>query len=444
MISYLLVILFLLFSCWLSYIVFKKDILSPAFITSAVFMMGVVFSCIGISYWNDKTKLSFETISVLIFGVLFFVIGSVIASQLKKKLVIKKNQQKMNYNFKEFSFFTLIVICVCFLFVLIMALHKIKFMCSALGFNSRNFSELLSFYRHNLLNNNFSSKGIEIGFFIKQSLKFISVLNGFLFYNLIVTFSRKKREKKYYILNLTAIILCFIISFFTNGGRTILLHYIVADMIIFIIYKRNNDLKSQKVNKLKVMKALVILFIIFYFGQYLVGRSVDVSPISYISFYFGCPISSLEHYFTDNMKISGLFGGQTFAGIYFILNKLKFVDSSLLYSDQWVYYGSGLGSNVYSSLKCYYNDFGIIGIILLQFIFGFLWSKFYENCKESKDNFGLFLYSYYFYILIEQLRAEQFYSLINTSTIIIIIMTYFVYKLMFKKGEKNEKIIGKV
>ena len=437
--NYLILILFLLFLCWFSYVYYKKDILSPAFLTSIVFTMGVVFSFIGIFYWNDKTNLSIETVFIIIFGVLFFIVGSVTSSQFKKRIVIKRKQKRLNLKFKEFSFLSLMVIFIYFLFVFIITLHKIKFMCSALGFNSENFSELLSFYRHNLLNNNFSSEGIEIGFAIKQSLKLVSVLNGFLFYNLIVTIGSKKRKKEYYALNLIVIILCFLISFFTNGGRTILLHYILADMFIFIIYKKNSDIKFQKINKLKAMKVLVILFIIFYFGQYLVGRSVNVSPISYISFYFGCPISSLEHYFTDDMRTAGLFGGQTFAGIYFILNKLKFVDFSLLYSDQWVYYGFGLGSNVYSSLKCYYNDFGVIGVILFQFIFGFLWSRFYENSKKSKVNFELFLYSYYFYILIEQLRAEQFYSLINTSTIVIIIMTYFIYKLMFKREYKNEK-----
>ena len=50
---------------------------------------------------------------------------------------------------------------------------------------------------------------------------------------------------------------------------------------------------------------------------------------------------------------------------------------------------------------------------------------------------GYIIYFNYFYILIEQIRDEQFYSLINVSTIANVVITIAIYYILIKIQEKR-------
>ena len=100
-------------------------------------------------------------------------------------------------------------------------------------------------------------------------------------------------------------------------------------------------------------------------------------------------------------------------------------------------------SNVYTSLKAYYFDFGCFGIFVLQFIFGLVSTLYYNYAKNCKNVLPLVIYFYYICIFIEQIRAEQFFGLISSTTISNLLILLVMYYFLYKYSKKDYKILKK-
>lgn len=121
------------------------------------------------------------------------------------------------------------------------------------------------------------------------------------------------------------------------------------------------------------------------------------------------------------------------------MNKLHIINYTRNTAYGWQVFANGAGSNVYTDFRAYYFDFGILGLCLCQFLFVFLFSEFYKI--KEKNDFYMLLYTYYFYILIEQIRAEQFFAIISSTTFAYLIL-FFVISKIFTDSE-GERISEK-
>ncbi|MDO5480780.1 MAG: oligosaccharide repeat unit polymerase [Candidatus Saccharibacteria bacterium] len=130
------------------------------------------------------------------------------------------------------------------------------------------------------------------------------------------------------------------------------------------------------------------------------------------------------------------FGAETFRGIYQSLNRYHITDKKIVNTHEWTRIGSS--SNVYTALRVYFADFGIFGVLLLEFVFGFFWTISYLLTKNSKNLLLLLIYANYFHILIDQVRDDLFYYNMNTSTLSYFIIFTILYFLVTKFFIKND------
>lgn len=70
--SYFILLISLLAICIISYVLFKRDILSPSLITAGMFLFSTLMSIWGLMSWNTESHLEPKTILVILVGVLAF------------------------------------------------------------------------------------------------------------------------------------------------------------------------------------------------------------------------------------------------------------------------------------------------------------------------------------------------------------------------------------
>lgn len=416
----------------------EKDIFSPLFLSLLAFLGAFVLALIGTFSWNTQKEMSMQLVLIFLIGILSFTVGAQIAQRISNKKKIVKNIKTKEIKIEKWK---VVISSIFIISTIILMVLEIKRICSFFGYNSNNISNLLSFYRSKsiLYSNQISAKTADISFIVKQMHK-ASVVIGVLF---IYAFCNNFfMEKKNYFLTIP-IILSMMESLLTSG-RSLFMKLIIIFLLCFLFFK----IKKDKTIKTKTIiyggVTIISILLLFYIMLPLLGRSTNISFIKYISFYFSCGIPSFDMFLAKMPPHLGYIGEETFTGLYLFLNKFHIVNFTRIASYGWETIG-GMHSNIYTSLKAYYFDFGYLGVCILQLLFGFLATLYYNFSKSNKNIIFLVIYFYYIYIFIEQIRAEQFYYLISSTTISHLLIIIVMYYLLYKFNKKNNKeLISKI
>lgn len=416
----------------------EKDIFSPLFLSLLTFLGGLALALVGTFTWNTQKEMSIQLVLIFLIAILSFTIGAQIAQRISNKKKISKNIRNKEIKIEKWK---IIVSSIFIVTTIVLMIVEIKRICHYFGYNSNNISSLLSYYRSKsiLYSNEISSKTADINFIIKQMHK-TSVVIGVLF---IYAFCNNFFMKKKNYLLLIPIVLSMSESLLTSG-RSLFMKLIIIFLLCFLYFKIKKDKQINKKTIIYGGLSIAAMLLIFYIMLPLLGRSTDISFIKYITFYFSCGIPSFDLFLAKIPEHAGYIGEETFTGFYLLLNKFHIVNFTRIASYGWETIG-GMHSNIYTSLKAYYFDFGYLGVCILQLLFGFLATLYYNFSKSNKNIIFFVIYFYYIYIFIEQIRAEQFYGLLSSTTIshllIIIVMYYLIYK--FNK-KNNKELISKV
>ena len=74
------------------------------------------------------------------------------------------------------------------------------------------------------------------------------------------------------------------------------------------------------------------------------------------------------------------------------------------------------------------QDFGVIGVIICQFLFGVTFSFFYLLAKNDGKGIWLIFFGVYSYMLIDQVRDELFFTtFVHINLFINIVLIFMVY-----------------
>ena len=88
---------------------------------------------------------------------------------------------------------------------------------------------------------------------------------------------------------------------------------------------------------------------------------------------------------------------------------------------------NGISGNVYTAIRRYHQDLGIVGLYGLMFFLGFFYAFFYLLVNK-RSCFGLLLYAYIIAPIVEISIEERFFmSILTHSKIPIIILLYLGY-----------------
>ena len=445
---YVLLILLITVLFIITYKIFNKDLLSPSNISILMFLLSTLLAYIGTFSWNNVSDISFKLVFIIIIGLIAFVLGEFITRKFFHN--DKENIQKLKMKVIKIKKWKIIITVIFTIITGIFLILEIKRICSFYGFNSNSIPKLLAFYRTktDLFSTDLVKDGIKINFLVSQMKKVCEVLCiifGYIFVNNVILKDKLKNNIGYLIILFLNLLICF-----TNSGRSIFMHMLVGILMIYIIlyYLKNHNKDIKKINKkvfIIALVALILALILFCLVIPLVGRKIKVNYFDYIGFYLGAPIPSFN-IFLNKMPIHDSFiGSETFHNLYALLNRLHIVKYVEIGSHNWVKFNYSLRSNIYSSLRCYFYDFGYLGVFLCQFIFGIIYSKFYLKAKNANNVPLLILYGYFSYVLIDQIRDNQFYGLISFATVarifLIYVLYYFYLKFDFKTWRDDLKNI---
>lgn len=418
--------------CGISLGIFKlyKDFLSPSFLYGIAMLASVLCAIIGLLFWNNQTNLQFKAIMIVILAVLSFALGEfIVRTFFKKQKIFKLKKEKLKVKeivVKKYiialEIIFVIATCIWFYF-------DIKRIAKIGGYSGNNLFKIAYYYRKmtTLVTTELLENGQALNVIVSQMKKMCYILgyiNIFVLVNNIILNFKKNYT------NITSLIILIGVFFLVllNGGRMQYFVYILSAlfMAIFILTQQKKINIGDILKKYwkKMLIGGIGLCLAFYLILPLSGRKLDNNIISYLSFYFGAPVPSLNYYLNEEKEENIVWGQETFQGLQSLFYKLKLSNYIAPVTTEWVNFQNKSSqkvytSNIFTAAKRYYNDFGFMGVILCSMLVGIVFTGIYLLLNHKPKIFLLILYSMYYYMIIDQVRDDLFYaSFININLVI--------------------------
>lgn len=410
----------------------KKDVTTPSVISIAVYLISSMFFAINANKW--AIHLNISTILLIISALVIFFTGTKI--HLTKKTVASKTDGKIEKNDNYYYKVPKRIIVLLFLFNCIAAFFIYKrAMQIAASYSTSSY--MLANIRSALADS--VSWGIGISVF-RESMYAIGYTCLCVFMINCVPQFKIRVKKNIYIL--LPVLPMFVAMFFSTGRTGFIRAFVVVFSAGLLKYTYFYKIHIGKFVKIGGAVFVILLIVFVQLGK-ATGKSQIFAPFDMLSVYIGSSIGALNEYMKKPESFSTVFAGETLYGIRALL---KIINSKIVSTEvalPFTYVKGGYNTNVYTSLRRYINDFGILGMFIIQFFKGVLYGSWSYNLKKYK-NVGLFfiLYSYFIYDIFMQSIEENFLrEFLTIAQIFILVVFVFVYNICIKPYKSTEKLV---
>lgn len=425
---YIILLMILIILALISFLLNKKDITSPSFISCVAYILCTLCSMLGCFSWNNIT-ISWKLIGIVVVGLFSFIIGEIIVRKVYAKN--RKDDTQINNDIIKIEKWKIIFSIFIIIIEIVLMFLEIKRIAVSAGFDeNNNILKMFSFYRNKsqLFSTELVNNGLKINFIVSQINKLCNVLGMVYIYVFLKNIINKDRIKNNVIYVVPVLLSCILALM--SGSRTQIIKYVVATFMMgFILYNQKSSFRKLFKRLITISSCLIIIILpLFYVTLPLLGREQDKDFFTYITFYLGASIPSFENYLNNPPPKGELFGEESLRGINSFLNKIGIIDKNTPVSREWTNFPGRNHSNVYTAFRRYMQDFGITGVIICQFLFGVTFSFFYLLAKSDRKGIWLIFYGLYSYMLIDQVRDELFFTtFVHINLFINIILIFFVY-----------------
>lgn len=422
----------------MAYVVEEKDILSPFVISVAMFLISSLVALIYLNKW--QFSLSYTTVVVIVTAILVFGMGNCFAEKVCKSLFSENQKSIRKLERVDINIFITCIFTVAMLVFLYKAINEIYAVSISAG-NPGGYREMLTYARRRVIATDYHRSRV-LNYILVMSQAIVYIYGWALVKN-IVSKKFKKKDILY--------VIPIVIAFFTYAIGTVKRGFVIEWFAyFFVLYFLMQGKKNQwkPLNALKIVAlgtaVLVLFLIMFAIMGVVAGRFGNTSIIDTIAFYIGLSIPSLDAFiksFTEPMKT---IGGETLYGIYAILNKLRITNVDTYTSLEFISFNNVKG-NVYTSLRRYINDYGFIGMYIIQFYLGVFWGGMYNFIKKTSNEALMIIYSLLGYALVMQGIDELIlgkYISINTINLLLFMGAFYLILTQSGKLKKGlDKII---
>ena len=206
-------------------------------------------------------------------------------------------------------------------------------------------------------------------------------------------------------------------------------------VILFFITINKKRIIGPKPFLILVSFVLLAIFSFRYLGTF-TGKTSRYSTYENLSIYFCGSIICFDKYLNGAVVLKD-YSPLLFNGIYSILNRIGASISLDNYVLPHTYWGKDFGANIYTSFLPYYSEFGLSGLLLIEFAIGLFYGTWWKKIMHGNASlFSIAIFGYFFYILVYYPIAERFFSQIFTLTSIIeLVFAYLFFSIVRNKKE---------
>lgn len=253
---------------------------------------------------------------------------------------------------------------------------------------------------------------------------------AFTLFSFLIWFSNRKDIS---IMKLSLLTIISFVFSFTSGNRGTMFLFFIAVVFLYIIQSK---MKNKRIIILLsiLLSIILIIFIATTFSKFVFEDQSDTSNflMSKFRLYFTTSMPAFVEWLKNsNDNLNGL---NTFNFFVKIFEKLGYQVESISSVQPFTYVGVDK-TNVYTIYQYYVQDFGLFFSLIMQMFLGafhsFLFNKTYLSRKPKAVI--VLLCSLFYFPLIYQFFAEQYFSL--TSTWIQYFIWFSLFELMFIKKE---------
>lgn len=439
---YLLMIL-LIILIFLSFFLLDRDILAPAVVVCAVFFVSTVGCIINSRYW--QTRLSIETIAVIVGGCFIFLIVAVLCKMLNQR-VYGMSTGGRKIEISEITIDSKIVLVVLLINALLVV-SQFYFVESVAALSSTDlltWGKKMEYYR-NVVSYGNSSVRVFAPSYINLLEKITTVLAYIFLYININNFlceSEKKWWRKIRVIDVLPIVANIFFNLICSERGAILMFFLATVTIFHLLYHQKNGWCKQYSVKLiiKLVLLVIIILAVFVGLRDVVGRNYSETarnPIYYLCCYIGGPIHLLDDFIKNPPVKSDILGKETFYSV------IRFWGQRLG-KPEWIYvshlefrYSNGLNvGNVYTAFRKYIYDFGYFGVVWCTALVSFVYNVLYYNIRYGKKKrkcfdvsilfFGYISYGYYYMSIQERPLSAVLCTTTLVMPILFVIVTYFM------------------
>lgn len=383
-----------------SYSYYRRDFAGPWFLLCV--SIWASFSIVILNYSNWDIRVhgfnSMTTISIMV-TVLSFFTGSFLVRYMlqRSKNDITQGLRKETYERCSrqypYSFFAVLSIL---LFILYLAI-KVK---------SLNFRSLIAF--EYTLNSIYNTEK-EYNFLKTQVFEMITAIAYISLHRYMVEkYLLIQKPKKKIIVP----IICFLIYSLFSTDRNTLLRFFIFGLTLFVMSYDWGNIRHSK--NLKLVRKIGILVLVFAVVFWVYGK--------------------LKNYTSDFERAVGLYGGSGLYGYNLWIDDFNgnytngaYTFSSIRNSLSALGIGKGFtvpthfefiaykssneyvfATNIYSAMRIYYQDYGIIGLVIFPLLTGTLFEFLYRMAMKNKYGIWWLFYASHIYPVIYYPVAEQF------------------------------------
>lgn len=416
----LFLIILILLTCY-AYKISGKDILSPWFILCAMFLSVLIVVLLNTSKW-EVTFYGYP-VFLIICSLVMWGIGGGIGDLGKKR--VKQNKSIKFYHRLQGYYPSFLFCIISFVSAVLYSLMQLQ----GINFNSGITVGIRQIYE-NAINN-------QGGRFIQNQLFEIVAALGYLsIYRLLVkAFILKKEDHlSYFVLAVPVFIFIYVTAIRTD--RNIFIRACIYTAVLWIFFLRQRHMKNLNLKIIKRLALMLVVALVIFYGLGKV-KQYKSSFFDSMSIYGGSGLYNLNLYI--NKYPSGIQNSGDSATFYTIKNvfaRLGFIEkSSFERIDEFISFETNNGffysSNVYTALKTYYYDYGILGMLIFPFISGMLFEWFYRQINQKKIGFSCVLYAALVYPIIYYPILEQMFNRVHFGLVYEIFwltsMFYMVY-----------------
>ena len=365
----------------------------PVFLLVVSTIISALFVIMNYHNWNVLEDFSLKTVTLFFGAEIFFLIGSISAKFLFA--LLPKRKRKLYYNYHPIII-NKNIIALSFIFVIFSGIIYFFNLLQKSGLSYTGFISYMTLIRPMLKNNE-----ISISFISLQLLnisKILAYIFSYIYIWNLITF----KEKKYLLIKKNV-------------------RFSLRKIIKFIIY---------------ISIFLFFFFILFAVLANMVGRNTSHSIFVQLSVYIGGPLISFNKFVNSfNFSKPDYMGEETLIGIYQVLRKIGIIDVPLTRHLPFVQFGDNWG-NVYTAMRRYIHDYGIIASMIIVSCIGFIYEFFYGLIsKKTYLSLHCFLYAMWIYPIPMMIIDDLFLSnLLGINTIYDLFFLLLLYRIFIKKN----------